>query len=296
MRSKSIFTGSCCAIVTPFLENGKVDYDSLEKLVEFQISGGTDAIIVCGTTGEASTMDDKEHLEVIGFVIEKVNGRVPVIAGAGSNDTRHGVNLCKEAEKLGADGLLLVTPYYNKTSQRGLIAHYTKMADSVNIPVILYNVPSRTGVNILPETLNELANHPNICAIKEASGNISQVAKMMSLCADRIDFYSGNDDMNVTMAALGAKGTISVLANVAPKQTHDMMKYALDGDYEKAAKAQLDAIELIEALFCDVNPIPVKAALNLMGMNAGTLRLPLYELSDANLERLKKAMENYGIL
>ncbi len=293
MRTKSLFKGSGCALVTPF-KNGNPDFEAVKRITEYQIEGGTDAIIVCATTGEAPTLADDEHLKVIEYVVDAVNGRIPVIAGSGSNDTNHGINMSKDAEKLGVDGLLLVTPYYNKTTQRGLIKHYTAIADSVNIPVLLYNVPGRTGVNVAPQTLAVLAEHPNICGMKEASGNIGQVAEMISLCKDKIDFYSGNDDMNVSMASLGAVGTVSVLANIAPKQTHEMMQLALDGDFEKARKLQLDAIELIRALFCEVSPIPVKAAMKLLGLCESEVRLPLYDMAPENFEFLKKAMINYG--
>lgn len=294
-KTKTIFSGSGCAIVTPFTNTG-VNFEVLDELVEFQIANGTDAIIACGTTGEASTMDDREHLSAIERVVKKVDGRIPVIAGTGSNDSRHGLALSKSAAALGADALLHVTPYYNKATQDGLIKHFTLMADNVDVPIILYNVPSRTGCSIAPSTLVTLADHPNIAAIKEASGNISITAKMMSLCADKIDFYSGNDDMNVPICSLGGKGTISVLANVAPRQSHDMIAKCLEGDYAAASKMQLEAIELIDALFCEVNPIPVKTAMRLMGYEAGPLRLPLSDMSEANLAVLKKAMQNYGIL
>ncbi len=292
---KTIYTGSGCALVTPFTNTG-VNYKVLDELIEFQISGGTDAIIACGTTGEASTMDDHEHLSVIEHVVKTVDGRVPVIAGTGSNDSRHGKELSKNAQSIGADALLHVTPYYNKASQDGLIKHFTLMADSVDIPIILYNVPSRTGCSIAPETLLKLSEHPNIVAMKEASGNIALAAKMMSLCLDKIDFYSGNDDMNVAMCSIGAKGTISVLANVAPKASHDMIMKCMEGDYPAASKIQLEALRLIDALFCEVNPIPVKAAMRLMGYDAGPLRLPLSEISEAHLEVLRSAMKDYGII
>ena len=296
MRTKSIFTGSCCAIITPFDKNGNPNFDELGKIVEQQIEGGTDAICACGTTGEASTMNDTEHLSVIEYIVKKVDGRIPVIAGTGSNDTRHGIALCKDAQSLGVDGLLIVTPYYNKTSQRGLIHHYETLADSVDKPIILYNVPGRTGVNIAPATLKALADHPNIAGIKEASGNMAQVVEMVSLCGDKIDFYSGCDEINVPIASVGGKGAISVLANVAPRQTHDMMQYALDGNFKEAAKLQCEALDLINALFCEVNPIPVKEAMNILGFDAGPTRLPLYKMADENVERLKNSMKNYGIL
>lgn len=296
MRTKSIFTGSCCAIITPFDKNGNTNFDALTKIIEFQVEGGTDAICACGTTGEASTMNDKEHLEVIEFIVNKVNGRIPVIAGTGSNDTRHGVALCKDAASLGVDGLLVVTPYYNKTSQRGLIHHYTTLADAVDKPIILYNVPGRTGCNIAPATLSALADHPNIAGIKEASGNMAQVVEMMSLCGDKIDFYSGCDEINVPIASMGGKGAISVLANVAPKKTHDMMQAALDGDFKTAANLQCEALDLINSLFCEVNPIPVKEGMNILGFDAGITRLPLYEMAPENVERLRKSMKNYGLI
>ncbi len=296
MRNKSVFTGSCCAIITPFDKNGNPDFVSMGEIVEQQISGGTDAICVCGTTGESAAMNDKEHISVVEFVANKVNGRVPVIAGAGSNDTRHGIELCKDIEAIGVDALLLVTPYYNKTSQRGLIKHYTVTAESVNLPIIVYNVPGRTGLNITASTLNTLADIPNIVGIKEASGNMAQVVEMMSVCGDKLDFYSGCDEINVPIAAMGGKGAISVLANVAPKQTHDMMQAALDGNFKVAARMQMEALDLINSLFCEVNPIPVKAGMNLLGFNAGETRLPLYEMAPQNLERLKNSMKNYGLL
>lgn len=296
MRSKSVFTGSCCAIITPFDKDGNVNFDSLEKIIEFQIEGKTDAICACGTTGEASTLNDKEHLDTIEFIVKKVNGRIPVIAGTGSNDTRHGLALCKEAVNRGADGLLVVTPYYNKTSQRGLINHYTMIADSVDKPIIIYNVPGRTGCNVAPQTLKVLADHPNIAGIKEASSNMTQVCEMMALCEDKIDFYSGCDEINVPIASVGGKGAISVLANVAPTQTHNMLQSALDGDFKTAAKLQLEALDLINALFCEVNPIPVKEAMNILGFAAGGTRLPLYEMAEENVEKLRNSMKNYGII
>ncbi len=294
--TKPVFTGSGVALITPFKDDLSINFDVLGELVEFQIANETDAIIACGTTGEAATMDDKEHLSVIEYVVKKVNGRIPVIAGTGSNDTRHGVELCKEAAALGADALLTVTPYYNKTTQRGLIEHFNVMADASDIPMIIYNVPSRTGLNVLPETMVELAKHKNIVGIKEAGGNISQVAKLASLVGDKVTIYSGDDDQNVPILSLGGKGTISVLANIAPKKSHDMIASFLEGDIETARKLQLEAIALINALFIETNPIPVKKACELMGMNPGPLRLPLYEISEKNLEILKKEMTNYGLL
>ncbi len=297
MKTKSVFTGSCCAIITPFDKNGNPDFNVMGEIVEQQIAGGTDAICVCGTTGESAAMNDKEHVSVVEFVAGKVDGRIPVIAGAGSNDTRHGIELCKDIASIGGiDGLLLVTPYYNKTTQRGLIKHYEVTAESVDLPIIVYNVPGRTGLNITPQTLNILADIPNIVGIKEASGNMAQVVEMMSVCGDKLDFYSGCDEINVPITAMGGKGAISVLANVAPKETHDMMKAALDGNFKEAAKLQMEALDLINSLFCEVNPIPVKAGMNLLGFDAGETRLPLYEMAPANLERLKASMKNYGLL
>ncbi|MDD4688930.1 MAG: 4-hydroxy-tetrahydrodipicolinate synthase [Eubacteriales bacterium] len=289
-----LFTGSGVAIVTPFNEDG-VDFEAFGRLIDYQVEHGTDAIIVCGTTGESATMPDYEHISVVEYCVKKVNKRVPVIAGTGSNDTAHCVELSKSCEAAGADGLLLVTPYYNKATQKGLIKHYTMIADSVNIPMILYNVPSRTGVNIGVNTLFELAKHENIVAIKEASGNISLTAEMAAKCLDKIDFYSGNDDCVTPIMALGGVGVISVLANIAPQYMHDMCADYLEGRIEDAVKKQLYSIELINALFSEVNPIPVKTALNLMGFDAGMLRLPLCEMEDKNLTTLKDALVNFGI-
>ena len=293
----SIFKGAGVAIVTPMNDDGSVNFDSFKNLVEEQIAGGTDCIIVCGTTGEASTLSHEEHLECIRFVVDTVNKRIPVIAGTGSNCTETAVYLSKEAEKYGADGVLLVTPYYNKATQNGLVKHFTTIANSINIPVVLYNVPSRTGCNILPETVVKImAAARNVVAIKEASGNISQVAKLARLTKGAIDIYSGNDDQIVPILSLGGIGVISVLSNVAPKQTHDIVAEYLNGNFEKSKPLQLEALDLCDALFCEVNPIPVKAALNLMGKNAGPLRMPLTEMEDANKEKLQRAMKEYGIL
>lgn len=293
----AIFKGAGVALVTPFNEDRSVNYEKLAELIEEQIAGKTDCIIICGTTGESSTLSHKEHLDVIKYCVEKVAGRIPVVAGTGSNSTAEAVFLSKEAEKCGADGLLAVTPYYNKCTQKGLIEYYTAIAEAVNIPVIMYNVPGRTGVNILPQTAVELAkNVKNIVAIKEASGNIGQVVKLASLADGCIDIYSGNDDQVVPLLSLGGIGVISVLSNVAPENTHDMVMKFLEGDVAASMKLQLEAIELIDALFCEVNPIPVKTALNLMGKEAGPLRSPLTEMDEANAERLRKAMKNYGIL
>ena len=293
----SIFTGAGVAIITPFHEDGSINFDEFGKIIEDQIANHTDAIIVCGTTGESSTMDDEEHLATIKYCIDKVAGRVPVIAGTGSNCTREAVNLSVESEKLGADGLLCVTPYYNKATQDGLYQYYKAISDAVNIPIIMYNVPSRTGTNIQPETAVKIAKEvKNVVAIKEASGNISQVVKLAALADGCLDIYSGNDDQVLPLLSVGGKGVISVWSNVAPQQVHDMVQAYMDGDMNKAVKLQLDAIELIGALFCEVNPIPVKAAMNMKGYNAGSLRAPLTEMSEANKEILRKAMKNYGIL
>lgn len=293
----AIFEGAGVAIITPFLANGDVNYLKMEELVEEQIAGGTDAIIVCGTTGESSTMSHEEHLNVIRFVCEKVNKRIPVIAGTGSNSTSEAIYLSQEAEKAGSDGLLLVTPYYNKATQNGLIAHYKAIAAAVNIPILLYHIPGRTGVTMTPQTIVTLCKEvPNIVGVKEASGNFSTIAKIMSLADGCVDLYSGNDDQIVPLLSLGGKGVISVLSNVAPKQTHDMCEAYFKGDVQKSAQMQLEAIELIDALFCEVNPIPVKAAMNLMGKEVGPLRLPLTEMEPQNQERLAKAMKAYGIL
>lgn len=291
----AVFTGAGVALVTPF-RNGKVDFDNYGELIEWQIAEGTDAIISCGTTGEASTMTDAEQIEVVEYAVNKVNGRVPVIAGAGSNDTAHGVALSKELERAGADALLHVTPYYNKCTQKGYIQHMTAMADNVNIPIILYSVKSRTGVNVLPKTALELSKHPNIVGLKEASGDISQCAEMCRLVPDDFAIYSGNDDMVVPLLALGGKGVISVLSNVAPKDTHDMIAKFFEGDIEGSRKIQLDAKPLIDALFAEVNPIPVKAALEIMGKSKMEFRLPLCEPEDATVELLRKELKAYGII
>lgn len=293
----AIFKGAGVAIVTPFKEDGSVNYDKFAELIEFQIAGGTDAIIVCGTTGESSTLTHEEHLDVIRFCAERVKGRIPVVAGTGSNCTETAVYLSTEAEKYGVDGLLLVTPYYNKATQNGLYAHYKKIADSVKLPIILYNVPSRTGCNIMPQTVARLCTEvENIVGVKEASGNISQITKVKALAGDKVDLYSGNDDQIVPILSLGGVGVISVLSNVAPKQTHEICQKFFDGDVAGSAAGQLRAIDLCDALFSEVNPIPVKAALNLMGKAVGGTRMPLSEMEPANVERLKKAMQEYGIL
>ncbi len=293
----AVFTGAGVAIVTPFKENGEVNYEKFGELIEDQIAGGTDAIIVCGTTGESSTLDHEEHLAVIKYCIGKGAGRIPVVAGTGSNCTETAVYLSTEAEKYGADGLLLVTPYYNKATQNGLFKHYKTIADSVKIPCILYNVPSRTGCNIAPETVVRLCSEvENIVGVKEASGNISQIVKLMSIADGRVDLYSGNDDQIVPLLALGGIGVISVLSNVAPRQTHDICEKFFNGDVAGSCAEQLRAIPLCNALFCEVNPIPVKKALNLMGKEVGSLRAPLTEMEEENAAKLEKAMKEYGIL
>lgn len=293
----AIFKGTGVAIVTPMHEDGKVNFEKLEEILEDQIANSTDAIVICGTTGESSTLTHGEHLQTIKFTIDKVNKRVPVIAGTGSNCTETAIMMSKEAASYGADALLIVTPYYNKATQKGLIAHFTAVANSVSVPIILYNVPSRTGCNILPETAVELAKTvDNIVGIKEASGNIGQVVKLASLAQGCIDIYSGNDDQVVPLLSLGGKGVISVTANIIPEDTHDMVMKFLEGDIEGSLKLQLKAVELCNALFCEVNPIPVKKAVELLGLCGGTLRMPLTEMEPANVEKLKTAMKNYGIL
>ncbi|MCI9316208.1 MAG: 4-hydroxy-tetrahydrodipicolinate synthase [Lachnospiraceae bacterium] len=293
----AIFKGAGVAIVTPFHEDGSINYEKFEELVEEQIAGGTDAIIVCGTTGEASTLTHEEHLDLIRFCAEKVRGRVPVVAGTGSNCTKTAVYLSTEAEKYGVDGLLVVTPYYNKATQNGLFEHFKQIADSVKLPVILYNVPGRTGCNLQPQTVVRLCTEvSNIVGIKEASGNISQVVKLMALADGRLDLYSGNDDQVVPLLSMGGKGVISVLSNVAPAQVHNICQKFFDGDVEGSMKEQLRAIELCDALFCEVNPIPVKTALNLMGKGVGPLHMPLSEMEPKNVETLKTALKNYGLL
>ncbi len=292
----TIFTGAGVAIVTPMDEDGFVNYEEFERLIDYNINNGTDAIIVCGTTGESATLSFLEHCDVVKHCIDYVNGRVPVIAGTGSNDTNFAIRLSKKACEYGADGLLIVTPYYNKASQRGLIKHFTAIADAVDKPIIIYSVASRTGVNIAPETCLELSKHKNIVAIKEASGNISQVAKIRALCGDELDVYSGNDDQIVPMMALGAKGVISVLSNVMPEKTHKIAQYCLDGDFDKAASLSLETLDLANALFCDVNPIPVKEALNILGFNAGSCRLPLCDMTDEKKAFLKSVLDKYNLV
>lgn len=293
----SVFTGAGVALITPMHEDGSVNYDKLAEVIEYQIANHTDSIIICGTTGEAATLSTEEHIEVIKFCIEQVKHRIPVIAGTGSNCTSSAIELSQEAQNVGADALLCVTPYYNKATQAGLVGHFKAVADSVKIPIILYNVPSRTGCNIKPETVAAICKEAsNVVGIKEASGDLSQVAMLMSVMDGRLDLYSGNDDQIVPIMSLGGKGVISVLSNVAPRQAHEIAADYLAGDVKSACRKQLEAIELIKALFCEVNPIPVKHAMNLMGMEVGPLRMPLSPMEPKNLETLKNAMKNYGIL
>jgi len=292
----AVFTGAGVAIITPMKEDLSVNYEELEKLIDYQVENGTDAIIICGTTGESSTLTIEEHLECIRVAINRVHKRIPVIAGTGSNCTRTAVSLSKEAEQYGADAVLLVTPYYNKATQNGLVKHFGTVAENIDLPVILYNVPSRTGCNILPETVAKMADtYDNIVAVKEASGNISQVAKLAQLTEGRIDIYSGNDDQIVPVLSLGGKGVISVLSNVAPRQTHEIVASYLAGDVKKSLALQLQALPLVDQLFCEVNPIPVKAAMNLLGWAAGPLRAPLTQMEPEHLENMKKAMKEYGL-
>ena len=290
-----IFTGAAVAIVTPFTEDG-VNFSELKKLINFNIEKGTDAIVIAGTTGESSTMSDEEHKEAIRFTVEYVNKRVPVIAGAGSNDTMYALELSKYAESVGANGLLLVTPYYNKTTQSGLIKHYNYIADRVNIPIILYNVPSRTGVNITPETYAELAKHPRIVATKEASGDISAIARIKALCKDELSIYSGNDDQIVPILSLGGKGVISVFSNIMPKESHDICSLYFEGKVKESCDLQTKYLDMINALFIEVNPIPVKTALGLMGYKVGPLRMPLFPMEDKNLEKLKIELKNNKLI
>ncbi len=291
-----IFTGAGVAIVTPFTADNKVDFDALTELLEFQIANNTDAIIICGTTGEGSTLSDEEHIAAIKHTVNVVNKRIPVIASTGSNDTEYSLHLSLEAQQAGADALLLITPYYNKASQQGLIKHFTYVADRVELPIILYNVPSRTGCEIKPETYAALSKHPNIYGTKEATGNLSSIAKTMSLCDEDFYVYSGNDDQITSIMSLGGKGVISVLSNVLPQVAHDIAASALDGDFKKSAKLQLDYLELCDALFMDVNPIPVKVAMKMMGMKVGGLRLPLCEMTEENTKKLEGVLKKYKLI
>ena len=293
---KRIFTGAGVAIITTMHQDGTVNYEKLAWLIEKQISEKTDAILICGTTGESPTLSDKEHVKAIECAVQTANGRVPVIAGAGSNNTARAVELSMEAQQLGADGLLVVTPYYNKASQMGLVRHYTKIADSVSIPVIVYDVPSRTGVQIQPETFLELSKHENIVAVKAASGDISQIASIRALCGDQLDVYSGNDDQILPVLSLGGIGVLSVLSNILPRQTHDICQYYFDGKIKESTALQLELLDLIHALFIDVNPIAVKEAMNFMGLEVGNCRLPLCELTDQKREVLKQVLKKHKLI
>ena len=293
---KPVFTGTAVAIITPMYADGSVNYEELGRIIDDQIAHHTDAIVICGTTGESPTLDHEEHIECVRYAVQKAAGRVPVIAGTGSNDTRYAVQLSQQAQQDGADALLLVTPYYNKSSQAGLVAHYKAIAQSVDLPCILYNVPSRTGCNLTPATLAELAKLPNINAVKEASGNISQVAEIAALCGEELNIYSGNDDQIVPMLSLGGKGVISVLSNVAPQYTHDLCAKWFAGDVQGSMEMQLKAMPLCKALFADVNPIPVKWAMNRLGWKAGPCRLPLVEPSAAVQNQLDKALRDFGLV
>lgn len=293
---KNIFTGAGVAIITPFDDAGNINFAELGKIIDNQISEGTDAIIITGTTGESATLSDEEHKAAIKFAVEHTNKRIPVVAGTGSNDTDYAIQLSQYAEEVGADGLLLVTPYYNKCTQKGLIAHYTKIADAVNIPMIVYNVPSRTGVNIKPETYAELAKHQNIVAAKEANGDLSAIVKTRRLCGEDLTIYSGNDDQIIPILSVGGKGVISVLSNVAPKDTHLICQLYFEGKVEAAAKLQIDYSDLIDALFCEVNPIPVKAAMKLLGWNVGNVRMPLSEIEPQHLEIVQAALIAHRLL
>lgn len=290
---RTLFTGSCVALVTPFNQTG-VDYSKLEELIEWHIKEGTDAILICGTTGEASTMPDEEHMEVIRFAVEKINKRVHVMAGAGSNDTNHAIELSKFCEQVGADSILSVTPYYNKTTQEGMYQHFKAIAQSISIPVVLYNVPSRTNLNINPATLQRLAQIDNIVAVKEC--NLLQVPEVMYLCGDKLDIYSGEDGNVVPLLALGGKGVISVMANIIPKDTHNLAQSFLDGDIATSRELQIKTVPIEKALFCETNPIPIKAAMNMMGFDVGPCRLPLVDMSDNGMDQLRKALIEYGLI
>ena len=293
---KTIFTGAGVAIVTPMNPDESINFDRLGQIIDNQIENGTDAIVICGTTGESATMTDQEHVDCIEYAVKRVTGRVPVIAGAGSNHTSYAVWMSKEAKRVGADALLHVTPYYNKTSQTGLIRHFNAVADATDLPIILYNVPSRTGVNITPATYRELAKHPNIVAAKEASGNISQIAQIAQACGDELDLYSGNDDQIVPLLSLGAKGVISVLSNIMPRETHDICRLFFEGKIAESRALQLKLLPLINALFSDVNPIPVKEAMNMMGWECGECRLPLVSMQPQAKEHLRVLMQEQGLI
>lgn len=293
---KTIFTGAGVAIITPMNSDGSINYDELGRLIEFNIDNGTDAIVICGTTGESSTMSDEEHRDCIRYAVKKAAKRVPVIAGTGSNDTAYAIELSKEAEEVGADAVLVVSPYYNKTSQAGLVAHFTAIADSIDIPVILYNIPGRTGVNIAIDTFVKLSKHPNIAAVKEAGGNINYFAKIIEACGDDLDVYSGDDGMIVPVMSLGGKGVISVLSNIMPKETHNICQLCLDNNFAQAGKEQIKYLDLINNLFIDVNPIPVKEAANLVGFKAGACRMPLVPMSEENKAKLVASMKKLNLI
>ncbi len=293
---KVIFKGSGVAIITPMNSDGSINYNKLEELIEFQIQNNTDSIIICGTTGESAALTEEEHNNLIKFTVEKVNKRIPVIAGTGSNNTQKALEHSLNAQEVGVDGLLIVTPYYNKTSQSGLIKHYNYIADNVDTPIILYNVPSRTGLNIKPETYKELSKHPNIVATKEASGDLSSIAKIVSICGNDLLIYSGNDDQTVPIMSVGGIGVISVFANICPKISHDLTERFLNGDVRGSSNLQIKYLKLMNALFSDVNPIPIKEALNLLGYNCGNCRMPLYKMSDENIENLKLILKEYKLL
>ncbi len=293
---KLIFQGAGIAILTPMFPDGSINWEEFGRLIDWQIDNSTDALIVCGTTGESPTLSVEEKVQLFRYAVERVNGRVPVIAGTGSNDTKKAIELSKEAKEAGADALLLVTPYYNKTSQRGLVAHYNAIADAVDLPQIVYHIPSRTGVTIAPKTFQELSKHPNIVAVKEASGNFAAIAQTRSLCGDELAFYSGEDGMIVPLLSLGGKGVISVLSHVAPKAVHDICALYFAGKVQESAAIQLDCMDLVQALFMDVNPIPVKEAVNMMGFSAGPCRMPLYPMAEADREVLAQAMRRHGLI
>ena len=292
----SIFTGSCVALVTPFNDDGSINFDKFIELLDYHLEHKTDAVLICGTTGEASTIDDKDQIECVRLAAKHINKRMPVIAGAGSNDTAHAVSLAKESEKAGADGLLIVTPYYNKTSQKGLIAHYTAIAEAVNIPIILYNVPGRTGMKIAPETCAELSKIPKIVAVKDATGDISSVAKTAALCGSSFDIYSGNDDQTLPILSLGGKGVISVTANIIPDEMHDICEAYFNGNHDKARQIQLDILGIFDAMFCDVNPMPVKEAMNILGYGVGPCKLPLVGISEEHIGYVKSELKKFGLL
>lgn len=291
----SLFKGSGVAIITPFNDRG-IDFKKLEELLEWQIKSGIDAIIICGTTGEASTMTEKERKDAIKFTVDTVKGRIPVIAGTGSNCTQSAINMSKWAESIGVDGVLVITPYYNKTTQKGLVEHFKAVASSIKIPVVIYNVPGRTGLNLKPKTLEKLCHIENIAAVKEASGDISQIAQIKALCGDKIDLYSGNDDQTIPILSLGGIGVISVLANIIPEDMHNMCKLFLEGNIKEALALQLKALSLMNSMFIETNPIPIKTAMNILGMDVGNLRLPLCSMSEENLEIVKAELKNYGLL